>query len=187
LRSSASLRSYFYSAPPSLHKNAGSPNSALLRLGKNTCSASLRSYFLLYSFCNSLSISIINKLNPVFFCFFTFLHRIRSKFHSAVICRVVGEVFCMKGKSDSLSVQANKKEALRDPPAAVRPSFWPEWTDISQCLTALLLRQTTGGTSYHFIVREILFFARSTPRTLTSTTSPTLTASNGCLINRSQI
>ena len=33
-----------------------------------------------------------------------------------------------------------------------------------------------------FIVREIRFLARSTPSTFTSTTSPTLTASRGCLM-----
>ena len=37
------------------------------------------------------------------------------------------------------------------------------------------------------MVREILFLARSTSRTFTSTISPTLTASRGCLIKRSVI
>lgn len=44
------------------------------------------------------------------------------------------------------------------------------------------------GTSFPiFIVRPILFLAISTESTCTSTTSPTLTASSGCLINLSVI
>ena len=42
-------------------------------------------------------------------------------------------------------------------------------------------------TSYNFIVSAIRFFATSTLITLTSTISPTLTASSGCLINFSDI
>ena len=34
----------------------------------------------------------------------------------------------------------------------------------------------------NFMVKEILFFCRSTSRILTSTMSPTLTASSGCLM-----
>ncbi len=50
-----------------------------------------------------------------------------------------------------------------------------------------MLQTARPGWRYSRMVRLIRFLARSTSNTLTSTISPTLTASSGCLIKRSVI
>ena len=72
--------------------------------------------------------------------------------------------------------------------------YSPQCTIIPYCasLNHFLMSITSVSLQYSaylipFMDNAILFFATSTLMTRTSTTSPTLTASSGCLINRSLI